>query len=179
MADTRTALLLPGGGYPSHGPLLYFLQAALRRRGITVRSLDWSPPEQIRRDDWPAAAEWVAEQVGPQLAAAGRIDLVVGKSLGSFAAPLVAGAGLPAVWFTPVLVAEAVTDGLAAATAPALLIGGTADPYWDGDRARSLSRHVHEVPGADHSLMLPGLADSARLLGEVTIVADEFVARML
>ena len=37
-------------------------------------------------------------------------------------------------------------------TAPALLVGGTADGSWDGALARELSDDVLELEGADHGL---------------------------
>ena len=49
-------------------------------------------------------------------------------------------------------------------TAPALLVGGTADPSWDGALARELSDDVLELDGADHGLArvehLPPIVDA-------------------
>jgi hypothetical protein len=172
MSPVTTAVVVPGQGYRVHAPLLFFARVALRRRGVVVDLVDWSPPEHL---DATNAPQWVADQVESRLAGAGR-PLVVGKSLGSFAAPLVARNGLPAVWFTPLLGQEVVVAALRAATAPALLVGGTDDPSWHGEVARSLSPHVHEVPGGDHSLLVPGpLADSARVLGEVATAVEQFL----
>jgi hypothetical protein len=44
----------------------------------------------------------------------------------------------------------------ARAAASTLLIGGTADPYWDGAAAAPTRAALFEVPGADHSLECPG-----------------------
>src|SRR5690606_24689889 len=54
---------------------------------------------------------------GPAGACAGRRrrPLVVAKSLGSFAAPVVAARGLPAIWLTPLLGQETVVAALRAA----------------------------------------------------------------
>ncbi|MFG3580989.1 hypothetical protein [Micromonospora chersina] len=57
-----------------------------------------------------------------------------------------------------------------------LLVGGTADPLWDGAVARQLSPHVLEVPDADHSMLVPGpLARSAEALGRVCTAVEDFV----
>jgi hypothetical protein len=65
---------------------------------------------------------------------------------------------------------------LQAATAPMLLIGGTADETWDGALARKLSPHVLEVDGADHGLYVRGpLAASAAVLGLVATAVERFL----
>jgi pimeloyl-ACP methyl ester carboxylesterase len=77
---------------------------------------------------------------------------VIGKSLGTLAAGAVAERGWRAVWLTPLLNEPSFVDMLRARTAPALLVGGTNDPAWDGDLARELSPDVLELDGADHGL---------------------------
>ncbi|MEV0005843.1 alpha/beta hydrolase [Micromonospora sp. NPDC050980] len=170
MADRR-AVLAPGRGYDTRGPLFVYLAEALRRLGFEVHEVTWRLDE-LRLD---AAPGWVAAQLAPVLDAGA--DLLVGKSLGSFAAPLAADRGIPAVWLTPLLHDPAVRDPLGRATAPFLLAGGTADPSWDGAVARRLTPHVVEVADADHSMMTPGpLARSAEALGRVCTAVEEFVA---
>jgi hypothetical protein len=83
--------------------------------------------------------------------------VVIGKSLGSAAAPLVADSGLPAVWLTPLLTRPDVADALARASAPALAVGSPADPTWgEGDVPENPSLEVLELPGLDHSLQVSG-----------------------
>ncbi|MFB9237212.1 alpha/beta hydrolase [Plantactinospora siamensis] len=109
--------------------------------------------------------------------AVGRRPLLIGKSLGTLAAPLAAERGLPAVWLTPLLRVGPVVEALRRATAPMLLVGGTADhTHWDGALARTLSSHVLEIPDADHGLLVPGpLARSAAVLGQVAAAVEEFL----
>jgi pimeloyl-ACP methyl ester carboxylesterase len=77
---------------------------------------------------------------------------------------------------TPLLVAQPVVEALRRATAPVLLVGGTADPAWVGPLARRLSPYVLEVPGADHGMYVPGpLARSAEVLGRVATAVEEFL----
>ena len=102
--------------------------------------------------------------------------VVFGKSLGSMAAPVVAVRGRAAVWFTPLLTDPAVVAALRRAAGPCLLVGGTADEYWDGGIARSVTPHVVEVPGADHGMFVPGqLALSAAVLGDVVTAVERFL----
>jgi|SRR5690606_24689888 len=70
MTSLTSAVVLPGRGYPVDGPLLFFAQVALRRRGIDVTAIRWSPPPDL---DAARAPDWVAGQLEPALAAgAGR-----------------------------------------------------------------------------------------------------------
>jgi hypothetical protein len=164
----RAAVVAPGGGYGADGPLLMF---AARRRGATVRRLTW---------DFPPGGglhAMVSAAVAAALAEEGYGAAVVfGKSLGSLAAPVVAERGLAAVWFTPLLTDPDVVAGLRQAGGPFLLAGGTADEYWDGRLARSLTPHVVEADGADHGMFVPGgLAASAAVLGDVMTAVERFL----
>lgn len=163
-------MLVPGRGYDTRAPLFAYVGEALRRLGFNVHEVTWQVPRDLRAD---RTDDGVAEQVTPVLDG---VDLVVGKSLGTFATPLAADRGLRAVWLTPVLNHPAVVAALGRASAPCLLVGGTADSLWNGEAARRLSPHVLEVPDADHSMLVPGpLARSAEVLGRVCTAVEDFV----
>ena len=134
----------------------------------------------------PSPLRWVEERAE---AAIQHVDgptppLLIAKSLTSLAAPLAARQGLPAVWLTPLInaagtsVSQLVVDGLAAASAPCLLVGGTADPTWDAVIARSVPRaEVLEIGGADHRLQIPGdVAGSVDALHRVVSAVATFIA---
>jgi pimeloyl-ACP methyl ester carboxylesterase len=78
--------------------------------------------------------------------------IVVGKSMGTLAAADAAEHGWPGIWLTPLLEDAEAVLALRRRTAPALLIGGTADSMWNGRIARELSDDVLELDGADHGL---------------------------
>ena len=62
------------------------------------------------------------------------------------------------------------------ATAPFLLVGGTADSMWDSTAARSLSPHVLEIEAANHGLFVPGpLQNTIAVLGRLVSAIDEFL----
>lgn len=171
MADRR-AVLIPGRGYDTRAPLFAYVGEALRRLGFDTREISWQVPRDLRVD---RTADWVRGQVSPTLSDDGA-ELLVGKSLGTFAAPLAADQGRRAVWLTPVLNQPDVVDALGRATAPFLLVGGTADTLWDGEVARRLTPHVLEVPDADHSMLVPGpLARSAEVLGQVCTAVEDVI----
>ncbi|MGW4461759.1 alpha/beta hydrolase [Micromonospora sp. NPDC004704] len=177
--NQRNAVLAPGGGYGPQAPLLMYAADAAEARGARPHPISWTgnprevPPEEL--------FDWVAAHVTPVLdeltaGTPGDPPLLIGKSLGTHAAPLAADRGLPAVWLTPLLTVEPVVAELRRATAPALLIGGTADPAWDGALARRLSPYVLEVPDADHGMYVPGpLAGSAEVLGRVVTAIEEWL----
>jgi pimeloyl-ACP methyl ester carboxylesterase len=178
-AASRSAVLAPGGNYGPDGPLLMYARLAVQRRDGRVRPIAWDLPGTT---EVGALRERVVAQVSAAVdeltAAAGAAPLLVGKSLGSLAAPVAADRGLAAVWLTPLLTDEPTVAALRRATAPSLLVGGTADQLWDGQMARSITARVVEIDGADHGMFVPGpLADSAAALGRVITAVEDFLDR--
>jgi pimeloyl-ACP methyl ester carboxylesterase len=147
------------------------------RRGATVHRHYWNgePPSSVDDD----IADWVERQIVPVLDRVGGAPLLIGKSLGTCAAPIAAERSLPAIWLTPLLYDPIMVAALEKATAPALLVGGTADQSWDGDLARRLSPHVFEVDGANHGLYVSGpLVESVAVLGRVVVAVEAFLDRI-
>ncbi len=145
---TRTAIVLPGAmlaGMPVHA---FAIEAVLSRgwRAILV----WDHVLDRSQD----GRRWVEERLEAAVAHAHDAQelLVIGKSLSTLAAGVAADRGWRAVWLTPLLRNEEVVAMLRRRTAPALLVGGTADGSWDGALARELSGDVLELDGADHGL---------------------------
>jgi hypothetical protein len=166
--------------YGPHTPLMMYAADAAVARGARLRPISWSGVEQLDALDDPArVVRWVLDQVEPIIddaPAEPAGTLLVAKSLGTNAAVLAADRGLPAVWLTPLLIWDPVVDALRRATAPFLLIGGTADKSWDSVLAPELTPHVLEVEGADHGMYVPGpLARSAAVLGEVATAVENFL----
>jgi len=153
---------------------------AVQRRGGNTHRVAWELPGDL---DFSQLRERVVSRVGSAVdevtAAAGSAPVLIGKSLGSLAAPVAADRGLAAVWFTPLLTDELTVAALRRATAPCLLVGGTADRFWDGRAARSLAADVLEIDGADHGMFVPGrLAASAAVLGRVVTAVEYFLDRI-
>jgi acetyl esterase/lipase len=110
---------------------------------------------------------------------------VVGKSLGTHALPLAVERGLGGIWLTPLL-RDQDQGALRRASAPTLVVGGTADPFWDHGVATELAasswssvaegRQIIELPGVDHSLEVPGdPRASVAVLGELTDTIARFL----
>lgn len=152
-ADPNRALLvLPGMGYTPSMPLLMLPMSALAEMGWNVWCAAWDLSDV--RDDQNALNVTVREAASQLMAAAGDPGevMVLAKSIGSLAAPWVADKEVPAVWLTPLLNRQEVQAGVGESAAPALLVGGTADPSWDGCAAQGFGQQVVEVADGDHSL---------------------------
>ncbi len=181
-SGAATAVLLPGAGYPVEGPLLWFTRDVLNASGRSVVAV---------RDSFGGGAEprtWVEQRALAALDYLGKgtRPLIVGKSISSLAAPLAAERGLPAIWLTPLInvrrwpAAAAVVEAIRRSAMPALLVGGSADPAWDSDVARSVAHgEVLEIDGADHSLAYPGDASrSLDALRRYVEVLRDFAGRL-
>jgi hypothetical protein len=177
----RSAVVIPGMLYGPRTPLLMYASDSAEARGAQVRHVSWTgrPPAP---DAAPAAkGRWVLAEVSP-VVEQDKTDLptakplLIAKSLGTHAAALAADRDLPAIWLTPLLTSPWVVDALRRASAPFLLVGGTADKLWDGPLARELTPHVLEVQAADHGMYVPGrLAASAAVLGRVATAVEDFL----
>ncbi len=176
----RWVILLPGANYSVTAPLLWFAREAALAGGWNVFAVS----DSFNSTDDPL--RWVEERAE---AAIRHVDgpippLIIAKSLTSLAAPLAARLGLPAVWLTPLINAAGtseshlVLDGLAAASAPCLLVGGSVDPSWDAAIARSVpNAEVLEISGVDHLLQVPGdVAGSLDALDRVVSAVASFIA---
>jgi hypothetical protein len=170
----RCVVLLPGVRYFSQAPLLWFAREAAQAEGWSVLELS----ERAPADADPFA--WMRERASQALAAtaAGTVA-VVGKSLGSAAAPLVSERGLPAVWLTPLLGRPDVVDALRAARVTTLAVGSPADPSWAEGTPESDYVESLELDGLDHSLQVEGdpLA-SLEVLRTVTSRIRAFLAAL-
>jgi pimeloyl-ACP methyl ester carboxylesterase len=178
----RTALLIPGLAYSAERPLLHFARAVFVRHGWHTREVRWQERPPLREGqelcDWFAQLRsFVHAQIDHLLEreTAPRIALV-GKSLGAFAAALAAERELPGIWLTPLLRDSELAADLRRCAAPFLLVGGTADPAWDPEVARSFGQPWYEAPDADHAMETgDDPVNSAEVLRRTTIAMDTFV----
>ncbi len=170
----RCVVVLPGMHYSTQAPLLWFAREVAAARGWSALEVLDSLPEGTEPFGW---ARDRARRALDRAAAEASEVAVIGKSLASGAAGLVADRGVPAVWLTPLLNERRVADDLSRAARPALLIGGSADEAWTPDALadNGLLQVVH-LEGLDHGLQRPG--DPMASLGAlraVTARIDEFL----
>ena len=173
------AIVLPGANYSPDAPLLWFAREAALAAGRNVLAV-WDT-----FDGGGDAMAWVEQRAEAAVHHVGAEmrPLLIAKSLSSLASPLAARLQLPAVWVTPLISAHAtslaadVVNGLSAATAPSLLVGGTADATWDGALARSIpTGEVVEVADGNHALQISGAPMKSI---EALLVVTEAIARFL
>lgn len=171
----RRVVILPGARYPTRAPLLWFAREVAIGRGYgSLEVLDEPPPGED-----PFA--WALDRAVRALAHdASPNDVVIGKSLSTDAAALVAQRGLPAIWLTPLLDRPNVLEGLKRTTHPTLIVGSTADPTWQPGRLPdNVMIDQLELDGLDHSLQLPGDPQaSLNALRKVTKRIDRFLGAL-
>jgi hypothetical protein len=145
------ALLLPGRGIGTDGPLLHYAHRCLVEAGRAVQVLPWPKGDLSAREVVKLVTEAAATVPG------GLDDLVVlAKSGGTQAIPWAAEHGVRGIWLTPMLQVPAVRAALPKLPPGSLLVGGTADPTWDGEAAAVSGLPVLQIDGADHCLEIPG-----------------------
>lgn len=166
-SSERCAVLLPGMGYPTRGPVLWFARevamalgySAIEVLGEPIEHADKRPPghtEFVERA--VVALGWVRDCADRALEEAGSAQVVViGKSLASMLAAEISDRNLPAAWLTPPLSEPAMLEALGRVRNGALLLGGTGDPMWKRDAIPdNPSFEIVEVSGVDHALQVPG-----------------------
>ena len=164
----RCVVVLPGMQYSTQAPLLWFAREVAAARGWSALEVLDSLPEGAESFGW---ARDRARRALDRVAEDASEVVVVGKSLASAAAGLVADRGLPAVWLTPLLNERRVADDLSRAPRPALLVGGSADEAWAPDAlADSGLLRIVQLDGLDHSLQRPG--DPSASLDALRAVAE-------
>ncbi|NOJ61136.1 hypothetical protein [Arthrobacter sp. 260] len=146
------ALVLPGARYTVHAPLLYWPILALIESGWDVWCIDWhSGIETVDRQDiagFMKSALARAEELMPA-----QPELVIAKSLGTYALPHFATRQVKAAWLTPILSDPAIADAFSGMhPGQHLVIGGTADPSWHPDLMGSTDARVISIDSANHRL---------------------------
>ena len=176
----RRALILPGSNYVAQAPLLWYAEEVLGIHGWTTEAFVWNGTPESRTEVRMAYDMVLRQRTAVE---SGAMYCVVGKSLGTLVLPTAVDLEVPGVWLTPLLSEEqaevelhASVREIGALGIPALFIGGTADPAWDGEIARG-GGTVLEVPGATHRLEIPGdWRASLTILTGVASAIDNFVS---
>lgn len=148
------AVLLPGVGYTAQGPVLGWSAEVLVQQGWHVQAVAWEPRTEAGDDPFG----YVAHVLETAFAAAPDHPerLVVGKSFGTRAAPWAAAERVPGIWLTPLFRDPHVVHAFGSFDRRSIAIGGDADEHWQPDALDGTAARVITVPGADHSLTIPG-----------------------
>lgn len=165
------AVILPGRNYPATMPLLTFAGRVAAQHGWRVRAVSWQAPDLATT----TTIDWVGTQLAEALAGVDGHALVIGKSLGTCAAAETARRGHDAIWLTPLLHLPEVAQAMSENPGRQLLVGGTRDPAWDLDVARSTGGEVVQVDGADHGMFTDDAVETAALHLDVTRAVDHWL----
>ncbi len=152
--SASVAVLLPGVRYTAQAPLLYWCGQMLSALGWHVEAVEWTIDEAALED--PQRFVELAVDVAFDAAPEAARRLIVAKSFGTYALPWARRRGIPGVWLTPILTDDAILQGLRGATSADIAIGGTADRFWLPDAIEDTEARLISVPGANHSLEIPG-----------------------
>ncbi|MHB0924340.1 MAG: hypothetical protein ACYC6H_11765 [Bellilinea sp.] len=166
------SLILPGRGYTSDMPLMFFTRRMLLWRGVDVLNLN----PAARSDAFQNSTEeekltWLKADVLSGLTAGLSARnykgiLLAGKSIGSLAiAQAVAEAEtyLPTtlIWITPLMRWQVVVDAALKAVGPQVHVCGGADPTYDAEKLNQIIAekplaNAFVAPGANHILEVQG-----------------------
>ena len=172
-SETRhLAVLLPGLGYTSQMPIMYYPCLALLAKGSDVLRSDYNyvrcadfmalDPDERRRQ---AAADAMAVYSGAIVQRKYDKVTLVGKSIGTYAmghliTTVTHLPNLQCIWLTPLLKHEHLLSQIKQVTHKAFFVTGTADPYFDktnmDDLIKATSGECIVIDGADHSLEVGG-----------------------
>lgn len=168
----QVALLLPGMGYTSHMPLLYYPARIMLSLGADVLGLEY---DYNRREDFMALPgeerkQWLLTDVTNAchtiLEARSYQEItLIGKSLGTRAMGHLLTTDdqlgkANAIWLTPVLRSERLCMQIREWGRRSLIVIGTADPHFNQALLDEIQRETDSemliIEGADHSLEIGG-----------------------
>ena len=169
---SQVALLLPGMGYTSHMPLLYYPARIMLSLGADVLGLEY---DYNRREDFMALPgeerkQWLLADVthACRTVLKGRSYqeiTLIGKSLGTRAMGHLLTTDdhlreANAIWLTPVLRSEKLCRQIKEWGRRSLIVIGTADPHYNqallDEIQGATDSEMLIVEGADHSLEIGG-----------------------
>jgi hypothetical protein len=151
--EMKVAVVLPGVGYTADRPLLVWAAEILAEHGWHVEAVRWEVNEAAQQDPYGFTAHALEQAFAATPPASQR--LIVAKSFGTMTIPWAERTQTPGIWLTPILTDPKIRRSLARTTKQDLLIGGSADDFWDGGRKSEAAGTFMEIPDANHSLLIP------------------------
>jgi hypothetical protein len=180
----KLAIVFPGRGYTSQGPLLHYTINLLLENRVNVLSVDyayWNNLE-FNRLDWDDKKKWLFADVEEAFkAAVDNIDaeprILVGKSLGTLAMghlldTFSSTRKTTAIWHTPLVKMPHLVRQITKHKPHSLFVIGTADPHYDreilDEVKAAISGRLIVIEEANHSMEVPGgVQDSLKVMTEI------------
>lgn len=190
----RLAIVLPGFGYTCDMPLFYYAESICIESGIDVLRVEYAYNKvrgfaklpAAERDRWLAGDVTAAYRAGIAQGAYREL-ILIGKSLGTAAMahlltmPDRFPGDIRAVWLTPAFRLPGLAERMSRCRVPSLLVIGDADQHYDAAALDTLRATTNPellvIPGADHSLEIPGdLTASIAALQQTMQAVERFLS---
>ncbi|PPA71679.1 alpha/beta family hydrolase [Jeotgalibacillus proteolyticus] len=187
--SAKLAIILPGLGYTAQAPLLFYATSVYSKRGFDVLQINYqyntSDYDSFTQEELSTAIQSdVRTVIDRTLTATAYSEIcLIGKSLGTIAIASELKRdftqSVKAVWLTPLLQREDVTDAILQSKIPGLCIIGDKDPCFIKERFQMLLSVANLtfmlIPNADHSLDLAGdITGSIEILKKVVNELEKF-----
>lgn len=188
----KSAIVFPGRGYTSQGPLLHYTISLLLQNRINVLSVDYQyfNKREYETLDSEEKRKWLFYDVEEAFKTfvdfmSSDIDIMVGKSLGSLAMGnlldrFTAARKATSIWYTPLLKQEELTRQIHKHHPRSLFVIGTQDPHYDDTILKAVRNSTRGkslvIENANHSMEVPGdVEDSINVIIKVVDTIRHFL----
>ncbi len=188
----KLAIVFPGRGYTSQGPLLYYTINLLLENRVNVLSVDYNYMNisEYGSLEWGDKQKWLFADVGEAFKAAtdlidAELRILVGKSLGTLAIGHLLDTfsntrKSTIIWHTPLIKMPHLVKQITRHKPHSLFVIGTSDPHYDKDllcQVKGASNgKVIVVDDANHSMEVPGgVRDSLKVMTEIVEGIRQFL----
>jgi hypothetical protein len=180
----KLAIVFPGRGYTSQGPLLHYTINLLLENRVNVLSVDyayWNNPD-FNSLEWEEKQKWLFGDAEEALKVAmdkidSELEILVGKSLGTLAIgrllDIFSGIRRSSViWHTPLIKMPHLVRQITRHQPHSLFVIGTSDPHYDteilDEVRKSTDGKLIVIEGANHSMEVPGgVRDSIKVMADI------------
>lgn len=188
----KLAIVFPGRGYTSQGPLLHYTINLLLENRVNVLSVDYNymnNPE-FNGLEWGEKQEWLFADVEEAFKVAmdnidSELRILVGKSLGTLAIghlldTFSSTRKNAAIWHTPLVKMPHLVQQITKHRPQSVFVIGTSDPHYDMDILEQVktatSGKLIVIEGANHSMEVPsGVEDSLKVMTRIVEGIRQFL----
>jgi len=180
----KLALVFPGRGYTSQGPLLHYTINLLLENRVNVLSVDYAywNNQEFNSLEWEEKQSWLYADVEEAYKAAldnidAEVRVLVGKSLGTLAIGHLLDTfsetkGCRVIWHTPLIKMPHLVKQISKHHPYSIFVIGTSDPHYDEDILYQIKSatggNLVAVDNANHSMEVQGgVIDSLEVMNEI------------
>ena len=178
------ALVFPGRGYSSQGPLLHYTINLLLESRVSVLSVDYAywNNQEFNSLEWEDRQRWLYADVEEAYKAAvdhidSEVRVLVGKSLGTLAIGRLLDTfsetrRCRVIWHTPLIKMPHLVTQITRHHPHSIFVIGTSDPHYDkeilGQVKSATGGSLVVVDNANHSMEVPGgVIESLDVMNEI------------